>query len=180
MISYFKGFTLIEALVAVAILALAVGGPLYAANRALVVAAISRDQLIATSLAEEAIEYVRLQRDDDFLALGTDSGWSQFLFDVGGCVAPNKCTVDPPPINGVSKKATFTACTGTCTPLNLTGGGIYQQTGSPASIFTRSMSVKVISSTPGQQEEQVQAQVSWRYHGTVYTVTLFDELTQWQ
>ena len=47
------GFTLIEALVAVAILALAVAGPLYAANRALVAAGIARDRLTASYLAQE-------------------------------------------------------------------------------------------------------------------------------
>ncbi|MDE1919730.1 MAG: prepilin-type N-terminal cleavage/methylation domain-containing protein, partial [Patescibacteria group bacterium] len=48
-----KGFTLIEAMVAVTIVTLAVAGPLFTAGRAIIAAQISREQLTASYLAQE-------------------------------------------------------------------------------------------------------------------------------
>ena len=47
-----KGFTIIEALIAVTIITFAVAGPLYTANRAIVAAQGARLQLVASNLAQ--------------------------------------------------------------------------------------------------------------------------------
>ena len=54
-----KGFTLMETLVAISVLMLAVAGPLTLAQRSMVSTMISRDQLIASYLAQDALDYVR-------------------------------------------------------------------------------------------------------------------------
>jgi prepilin-type N-terminal cleavage/methylation domain-containing protein len=86
------GFTLIETMVAVTILALSVAGPLFTASRVLVATEISRDKLIASYFAQEGIEKVRATRDDAYLAAyyrtptpGTDtsSAWNDFLAPLG-------------------------------------------------------------------------------------------------
>ncbi|TSC84079.1 MAG: Uncharacterized protein G01um101417_348 [Parcubacteria group bacterium Gr01-1014_17] len=58
-----RGFSLIETLVAVVILVSAVVGPLTLAQRSIRSAVYARDQVTASFLAEEAIEYIRSVRD---------------------------------------------------------------------------------------------------------------------
>lgn len=58
-----RGFSLIETLVAVVILVSAVVGPLTLAQRSIRSAVYVRDQVTASFLAEEAIEYIRSVRD---------------------------------------------------------------------------------------------------------------------
>ena len=120
-----RAFTLIETLVAITILTLAIVGPLYAANRAIVGARTSRDHLTATYLAQEAIEYVRLMRDDDFLARhqagGSDvsaTAWNDFISGSGaGSLArlsastPTPTTQQPQSTSGYSCSANIYNCT---------------------------------------------------------------------
>ena len=75
------GFTLVETLIAIAIMMIAIAGPMYTASRAILAAEISRDQLIASYLAQEGIEYVRMMRDNAFLAVypNTSTAWAGFL-----------------------------------------------------------------------------------------------------
>lgn len=84
------GFTLIETMVAVTILTLAISGAFLTANSAIVAAGIARDQLTASYLAQEGIEYARLIRDDDYLAayhMGganvSTAAWASFLSSLG-------------------------------------------------------------------------------------------------
>ena len=58
-----RGFSLIETLVAVAILISAIVGPLTLAARSIRSAVYARDQVLASFLVEEAIEYIRMMRD---------------------------------------------------------------------------------------------------------------------
>ena len=52
-------FTLVETLIAISIVTIAISGPMLSASRALIAANIARDQLTASYLAQEGIEYVR-------------------------------------------------------------------------------------------------------------------------
>ncbi|MCK5027695.1 MAG: prepilin-type N-terminal cleavage/methylation domain-containing protein [Candidatus Pacebacteria bacterium] len=54
-----KGFTLIETLIAVSILVVAIVGPLSVAYQGVFLGSNARDQLIASYLAQDAIEYIR-------------------------------------------------------------------------------------------------------------------------
>src|SRR3989338_6051719 len=124
-----KGFTLLETLVAVTILALAVSGPLYVANRAYVAVQISRDQLTASYLAQEGIEYARSMRDRDFLyefSRGGDSqdAWTAFVDNTAGlgdenatmskCAGTNACYLDPSLPMGFGAGRSLTICGGSC------------------------------------------------------------------
>ncbi len=61
-----KGFTLIETLVAIAVLMIAIAGPLVIANQALTSALYARDQSTASFLAQEEMEIVKNVRDNVF------------------------------------------------------------------------------------------------------------------
>lgn len=59
-----KGFTIVETLVAITILMIAIAGPLTIANQAFHAALDAKNQMIATNLAQEAIEEVRNYKDN--------------------------------------------------------------------------------------------------------------------
>ena len=93
-----RGFTLVEALVAVTIITLSVAGPLFTANRAIVAAQNTRLQLTASYLAQEGVEYVRAMRDDAYLARYRQGGtnvsgdaWNEFLNGSIPASIPQQC-----------------------------------------------------------------------------------------
>lgn len=187
-----NGFTLIETLVAIAIITIAVAGPLYSADRAIVAADGSRYQLIASYLAQEGIEYVRAMRDNEYLAAYQAGGlnvsstsWSSFISgsDAGSITQcrPTTCTLDPVlrPMGTGSGFALNTCSGSSCTPLYLANGVYTQQSGifgAALTPFTRT--VQAITISPS--EERIVSTVSWNFHGTPYTVVIADNLTAWQ
>lgn len=191
-----NGFTLIETLVAVAIITLAVAGPLYSADRAIVAADGARDQLVASYLAQEGIEYVRAMRDNEYLATYqptyqagslslSSSAWRNFVngSDAGSITQcrSTTCTLDPVlrPM-GTGSGFALNPCSGSsCTPLYLANGVYTQQSGIAGAAltpFTRTVQAITISSN----EERIVSTVSWNFHGTPYTVVIADNLTSWQ
>lgn len=190
-----QGFTLIESLIAIAIVTVAISGPLWAAGRSLEAAQIAQDQLVATGLAQEAVEYVRAVRDDEYLAAyntGANNGWANFLTDVQGCgsaqVTPG-CELNlndwarPYPS---STGQPLTACSqsgATCAaPLKLKTQGaenIYNRTKGTPTPFVRVVTVDSVG-TASVQVERVVATVSWTVHGAAYQVSTSDDLTAWQ
>jgi prepilin-type N-terminal cleavage/methylation domain-containing protein len=179
-----SGFTLVETMIAVAILALAVAGPLYTASRAIVAAETARDQLVASYLAQEGIEYVRAMRDNEFLSAYQAGGanvsttaWNNFLngadaSSVTRCRAPAVCTLDP------AGGGTLAACpSGACTPLYLAPTNVYTQTsGGTVTPFTRTVQAVDVTAS----DEKIVSRVSWSFHGLPYAVTVTDHLTPWQ
>jgi prepilin-type N-terminal cleavage/methylation domain-containing protein len=63
-----QAFTLVETMVAISILAIALMGPFTAVQNALTSSYVSRDRLIASTLAQEGLEYVRSVRDNNYLS----------------------------------------------------------------------------------------------------------------
>lgn len=64
-----KGMTLIETLVAITILSVAIVAPMSLTMQSLASAYYARDQIVASNLAQEAIESVRAARDSNILRL---------------------------------------------------------------------------------------------------------------
>lgn len=78
-----KGFTLIETVVAVTVLTFALGGPYLLAARSLHDTAYSREEVIASRLAEEGLELAHNIRDNNSAAAVT-GGWMQDLISCSG------------------------------------------------------------------------------------------------
>lgn len=183
---YFRAFTLIEAMIAVTIVTLAVAGPLVAARTAISATMVARDQLVASYLAQEGIEYVRAVRDDAFLAAYQAGGttissvaWSNFASAITQCHEPNICTFDP--VQGAALP--LASCPGNnCTaPLYRLANGIYTQqnlTGAQATPFIRTVQIKNVPNT--DKEKQIVSKVEWNFHSSQYAVTVSDRLTPWQ
>ncbi len=186
-----KGFTLIETMVAVSILALSIAGPLYTAGRAVVSAEISKDQLTSSYLAQEGIEYVRAMRDDAYLTRygnndinASADAWTDFtsgsnVSSIAQC-STTECTVDPFQAMGTGNGLSLEQCSGNaCTPLFLSNG-VYTQksglSGEVRTVFTRTIKATPISAT----EESITSTVSWKFHNTLYRTTVVDLLTRWQ
>jgi len=96
-----KAFTLIEALVAISILMIAIASPMTLAQKGLSTAVLSKDQMIASFLAQDVIEAVKNIRDQVAVSqtLGdwlTGDG-SQFLFPCMCNPISENCSFDVQP-----------------------------------------------------------------------------------
>ena len=186
-----RGFTLIETLVAITIITIAVSGPLFTASRAIVAAQIARDQLTASYLAQEGIEYVRAMRDNEYLSAYQASGlnvstaaWNNFLAGSINQCRGSICTLDPSKPMDSGNDMSLAPCSGSCAPLHLTqlSNGTYgytQQSGGTVTHFIRT--IQVIDASPsGATDVRVISKVSWDFHNTPYSISISDHLTPWQ
>jgi len=172
-----KGFTLVETMVAITILTLAISGAFFTANSAMVASNIAHDQLIASYLAQEGIEYVRMMRDNEYLAAYVDSAhdttnaWSNFLNPLTAACSTS-CQFDP-------ADNSLRSCSGDgCSVLWLASANIYtqKQTTGAATPFTRTIRATSVTDI----DEKIVSMVTWSYHNSQYSVTIVDHLTPWQ
>ena len=162
-----RGFTIIETLVAITVLTISIVGPFYAVQTALTSSYVARDQLIAASLAQEAVEFMHARRDNTFLAGGL---WSSFLSGISAC-RPGPCVID----------ITQNTVSSTIAPLNLSSTNLYNQaavTGTNVPTrFTRSVVVTDVGATG--TEVKIVVTVSWTTSKIPYTLVLTGYLQDW-
>lgn len=160
-----RAFTLIETLVAISVLLISLTGPLSIAVQSLNSAYYARDQITAFYLAQEAVEYVRAVRDENYLAKNT------WLAKLDNCVSPATCTVNFPDF-------THAVCSGVCTPvlLNKTTGLFGDNTGE-ATLYTRMVSLVADSEAP--DEIIVKVVITWRSSGINRQFEINEHLLNW-
>ncbi len=182
-----RGFTLIETLVATAILVTALIGPFVAIQSSIQASYAARDQLVATMLAQEAIEYVRSTRDGNYMQLiqspGSGRSWLQGLDGTNSstnCVDSDietgsnvRCMVDPFGTPTVSLCGAGGG--GACTPLNFSTNGIYTQEAGTATRFTRYLTMESVSAT----QMRVQVTVTFVTGHKQYTSRIEEYLFNW-
>ena len=163
-----RGFTLIETLVAMSVLLVSLAGPLSIAAKALQSAYYARDQVTAFYLAQEAIEYVRTYREQNYLALPP----GEWLSGIDDCMSPNICTVDFPNFN-------HQVCGGDgCAPLLISASNrLYNIESGDPSIYTRSLTLSPVSGNP--DEILVSVTVSWNTSGGGRTFELTEHMFDW-
>ncbi len=171
-----RGFTLIETFVAVSILMLAVVGPLTIASRGLNTTVFARDQLTATHLAQEAIEYIRLQRDNNML---TDA--PSWLENIDTCTESDPCTIDAWDANPTTA---LEPCSGACTETLK-----YREGGTPPYTYTACgtdtpcrdtsfvRSVWLDGTLPGERE--IAVSVAWKSGIRDVSLTMRDHIFNW-
>lgn len=177
-----KGFTLIETLVAVLILASAVAGPLTIAGKGLASATVAKNQTTAEFLAQDAIEYVRFVRDSNRLA---GQNW---LTDLGVCVSTDGATACY--LDSLEQSPTVpTVCSGTCPAIRLNEStGSYRTDGAAGTSFVRTITIQTPVGTndcvgTNGCEAIVKAEVFWRDNVNVaggHRVTVVENIFNWQ
>ncbi|HEY4503866.1 MAG TPA: prepilin-type N-terminal cleavage/methylation domain-containing protein [Candidatus Paceibacterota bacterium] len=91
------GFTIIETLVAVAILMISIAGPLTIAHKGLLAAIYAHDNVTASYLAQDTMEYLKNVRDYNILR-GTEANGITWLSGLPSCIttdsSPRYCRLD--------------------------------------------------------------------------------------
>lgn len=159
---------------AISILSLAITGPLFIAEKGIASAIYARDQITASYLAQEAVEFVRNARDTNRIpkADGSVLPWLNGLSactpvdDGSGTFKLQSCRIDAR--LGYLSPGAVTSCGGdaggVCTPISFdsstdtSSSGLYGYgIGSPT-IFTRSVTIDTRASG---KEAEVSVSVSW-------------------
>lgn len=161
-----KAFTLLETLVAVAVLMMALLGPFSIAQQSLKSAYYARDQVTAFYLAQEGVEFVRAVRDQNYLA---GNAW---LSGIGDTCTNTLCTVDFPNFS-------YASCPqNTCAPIKVSQiGGLYNHASGIDSPFTRT--VTLVPSGSNADQVIVSVTISWRSAGVSRTFTIEERLFNW-
>jgi len=182
------GFTLIETLVAVLILATAIAGPLTIASRGLTTALVAKDQVTAFYLAQDAVEYIRFKRDSACLAAGVspcdNAVWLSTL--TPACTGSNGCYLDStetttnPPLNNGPLSCGAIPCSLSNHPLYydpVNNRFTYTSLNNIRQPFVRT----VILTSVNSNEEKLSVTVSWNDTGGVpRSVSVNEDIFNWE
>lgn len=191
--------TLIESVVSITILVAALTGPMVLASQSLKASRDARAELVATHLAEEAIEVVSSIRENNSAddTSPTHANWmiqtpAQNMIDL--CDTGDGCVVDVTDHSGggVWGLGALISCpSGDCTTISpvyyYPGSGLYRQYGSalPSSwqMTPYKRSVKIIGVDNGissLRQARVISTVTYAgYNGNLHTVTLNEDFYNW-
>lgn len=161
-----KGFSLVETLVALAILLVAVVGPISLIGDSLHKIYYARDEMVAINLAQEGVEVVRQMKDSNMLSAVAgvppwDSGLAptNYIVDAWNSSAPLNSNV-------TDKKVYIDAIT-----------GLYRQgVAGTATQFTRE--VVITDVVPGV-EKNVTSTVTWKTGGSTGTLSVSENIFNW-
>ena len=157
-----KGFTMVETLVAVAILMISIAGPLTIAQKGLLAAIYAKDQVVASFLAQDAMESIKNYRDfkvaDIISTGGISSDWLKIFTD-NGCAFGATCSINTIPTGAVS----ISAC-GNPTPCSiyLDNTGYGSSNTGKLTQFTRKFTIL----NQDDKQATVKVTVEW-FNGTV-------------
>jgi prepilin-type N-terminal cleavage/methylation domain-containing protein len=87
-----QGFTLVETLIAVAILALALVPPTYTAYQSVISANFAKDQMIANYLAQDAMDYIIAKKNQNIIACTTTINDGTADADIKACNVADSVT----------------------------------------------------------------------------------------
>ena len=184
-----QGFSIIETIVAIAILTLVLTGATSLVNLSLRTITTFRNELTANMLAQEGAELVRWKRDSNRINFRTQSNrWMWDILQSGG--APCNMSDCIAEVNTTTGDISFSRCNaGPCPPLRFnptTGIFSYETSGTIVTPFVRTIQVVDLSpaSPPSAQDREVRVDVTvtWqsRFSGITKTVHAKEILLNWQ
>ena len=162
-ISLQQGFTMIETLIAVAILMISIAGPLTIAQKGLTAATYARDQVTASFLAQDVMEYVKNVRDYNVKRANPNS-LTDWLIKMDDCTFASPCAVDTVTDTFRINPSTFV--------LSRDGLG-YFISGTRPSQFSRKFYIVPFTSRTRPHEVKGVVEVSWK-NGTVENVVTLE------
>ena len=162
-----KGFTIIEALVAIAIISLAMVVPLTLSRQSLSAMTRVRNYITATYLAQEGVELVHYLRDSNMIE---EEDW---LSGIDACYGDG-CMIDP-------SSLTITPCSGACDPMEHdASAGEYSYSGDMETMFTRTIILTPIGSDgEGPYEVEVSSVVTFPFKGRTQQAQLLEHIHRW-
>ena len=170
-----KGFTIVETLVAITILMIAIAGPLVVASKGLFGANISKDQMIASYLAQETMEVVKNIRDNNLYSASPN-----WLSGLDGCVKDSYC--DGSAIDGAGANPSILSCppASLCRIYSKSIGYTHNPADATPTPFYRGFHIHNPNSSGecvSSEECSVTVEVVWSENATPYSVKLTSELT---
>ncbi|NBD73688.1 prepilin-type N-terminal cleavage/methylation domain-containing protein [Patescibacteria group bacterium] len=158
-----RGFTLVETLIAIAILTITITGLLTVMARMLSLGFLTEDELTASFLASDAVEFVKSVRDTDYINdVSITDGASGFQSLFGGCFSGTHCELDTTDGTVAGTCGGHSSCSRLSTDGTLYGRGF--GTDSP---YRRSITLEDI----GGYEYRLIVEVSWQGQQGTRSVT---------
>ena len=150
-----RGFTLLEALVAISILMVAVAAPMTIVQKGLASAVFTKNQMIASYLVQDAMEFIINQRD---VSAKKDLNWESFITEYKDCVGENAlCVVDT--VNK-SLDSTYVASYGNQKLKKITdGGGNFRFYGYNSGVETNF--IRTVNIIRVDQKATITVKVAW-------------------
>jgi len=172
-----KGFTIIEAIVSIAIFVTAVTATMLAAQKAISNSIFAKQQVQAFFLANEVVEYLRNARDTNII---TGSHWLHGFAELSSdaCAAGKTCRIDTQ--STTNQFVTCSGGSGSCPNLSqnsstkligYTGSGTWV-----ATPFRREIQISNVSAN----EILVSVEVTWTKGLLSKTFTLKESIFKWQ
>ncbi len=188
------GFTLLEVVVAFAVILAALVGPVALVVRGLFDFSHIENKLVALNLAQEGMEAVRAVRENNILCQATNPGY-HWLTDSNGT---GKITDSPQPRKIDAIGTDTVTCgpaalsnpkmniSGNCATENLTtdGSGYYTYGAATPTIFARCITVtQALASEDGIPQDHMAdiiSRVTWQEQGLTRSTELRERLYKWQ
>jgi prepilin-type N-terminal cleavage/methylation domain-containing protein len=178
-----RGFTLVETLVAISIILTSIVGPLYAVQQSLGTSRTVGEQLIATSLAQEAIEYVRYVRDSNYLFVLNGGGSANWLQGFDGSASSINCFTSDCVVDPRARTIALAPSDANLGFLHLNASNLYTQVSSSGirTPYKRTVRFSAITNNnPALTTEVlVTTTVTWSIKGQVRTVVMTGRLHNW-
>lgn len=168
-----QGFSLVETLVAIAVLLIAILAPMRITTESIKASSFSREQLTAVFLAQESTEALIRLRDDPAIEAAHSGGGDTWDWIPGACTGASGCDYD-------AASESFISCSGDNCRIYFNdapsaGEGYYSHDGNDeATPFTRTLTVEEAS---GQNELEVTTTVTWESAALNDTVNLSVQTT---
>ena len=171
-----KAFTLIEALIAIAILMISIAAPLSLANKGIQAASLSKQQITAYYLAQDAYEWIKNKTEYNKV-VGTSA--EKLVDNLNNCVNDNninnKCIID------TTNPPTQSPDAYTDQKLTINGQGVYGYNGNKT-IFKRYVEIsKYHNANTGYLDEIiVKVTVEWKVpYSPLQKYVLTSHITNW-
>ena len=169
------GFTLLETLIAIGLLAVSITGPIVLATQGLSSAFFAKDQVTAFYLAQEGVEYVRSIRDENILQ---QRSW---LYDLDGSGTKDACVDQTEPCIIDLPNYTHSSCpAGGCDKLRFNEvSNLYNQTAIGGSNIESPYTREVTITTVNSDEVSIFVTVSWTTGSKTHSFTIRENMFNW-